>query len=68
MKQIDNEKKREQAKQLAQQRHLSDELRSKVRYYYNNLRLNFYEFNHKYEILSELPYSLQGQLSLVFNR
>ena len=47
---------------------MSGELRSKVRYYYNNLRLNFYEFNHKYKILRELPNSLQGQLSLVFNR
>ena len=43
-------------------------MRKKVRHYYNNLRLSFSDFTQKYEILKELPDSLQGELSLVFNR
>ena len=47
---------------------MADSLNKKVRHYFNNLRLNFSDFSQKYEILKELPDSLQGELSLVFNR
>ena len=43
-------------------------MKSKVRHYYNNLRLNFADFKQKYEILKELPQSLQGEISLIFNK
>lgn len=40
-KTIDNEQKLEQAKQFATQRNLPDDIRERIRLYYNNLRLNF---------------------------
>jgi len=39
-------------------RNLPEDMRLKIRYYYNNLRMRFDEFSMKHTILSELPVSL----------
>jgi hypothetical protein len=40
-KTIENEQKLEQAKQFSMQRNLPDELRTRIRLYYNNARISF---------------------------
>jgi hypothetical protein len=66
-KNIENEQKLEQAKQFATQRNLPDEIRERIRLYYNNLRLNFSVLKDKFQILHQLPLTLRSELSLFFN-
>jgi hypothetical protein len=42
-------------------------MRYKLRYYYNNLRLRYQELNDKHQQISDLPDSIQGELSLLLN-
>lgn len=58
----------EQAKQFALQRNLPDDLRLRIRLYYNNARLNFQILKDKFQILHQLPLTLRSELSLFFNR
>lgn len=50
------------------QRQVSAEIKNKIRHFYNNLRLEFLDFQRQYDLLEELPESLQGELSLVLNK
>jgi hypothetical protein len=47
-KTIENEQKLEQAKQFSMQRNLPDDLRLRIRLYYNNARLNFQILKDKF--------------------
>jgi len=66
-RQIENMKRLEHAKNFASQRNLPDEVRTKVRYYYNYLRLRYGDLVERYNILHELPLSLKSELSLFIN-
>ena len=57
----------EQAKYFSTIRNLPDDMRVKIRYFYNNLRMRFADFNDKYRIVQSLPEALQGEISLMFN-
>jgi hypothetical protein len=65
--QIDNQNQLEGAKKFCSQRNVPEESRNKIRHFYNNLRMKFAEFTRKHSILSELPKSLEGEISLMFN-
>lgn len=64
---IENTKKLEEAKNFATLRFLPEEMRAKIRLYYNQLRLKYGRLYEKYKILHELPLSLRSELSLFVN-
>ena len=61
-KQIENTEKFEQAKMLASIRHLPEEMKLKLRYYFKNLRMSFEDFKLKNKIMEELPSSRKEDL------
>jgi len=64
---IQNENMLHHARKFAAIKNLGEEVLIKIRYFYTTLRLSFDEFSQKHEILKELPVSLQGEVSLLFN-
>jgi len=64
---IENAKKMEEAKNFAALANLPEELRSKIRSYYNQMRMKYGKLYEKYRILQELPLSLRSELSLFIN-
>jgi hypothetical protein len=55
----DNSSRYELAKQFCDIRHLPSDIRLKIRYFYQNMRINFVEYNEKTRILKELPPKIQ---------
>ena len=66
-KRIENMKRLEESKKLAVLRNFPSDIRSKIRFFYNNLRLRYDSLCDKFEILQELPNSLRSELSLFIN-
>ena len=66
-KKIENNRRLEQAKNFAFLRNLPEDMKSKIRFYYTNLRIKYGDLYEKYNILHELPLSLRSELSLFIN-
>jgi hypothetical protein len=64
---IVNDQKLEQAKNFGTQRALPEDLRQRIRLYYQSLRLNFLRLKDKFKILHQLPLTLRSELCLFFN-
>jgi hypothetical protein len=47
---------------------LPDNIRSKIRYYFKNLRIPFEEFKRRNKLVQTLPVSLKEEISLVVNQ
>lgn len=65
---MENHLQLEKFKKLAEVRHLPENLRAKIRYYFKNLRVPFEEFKRRNNLVSELPASLKEELSLLVNQ
>lgn len=52
---------------MAVLRNFPSEIRTKIRFFYNNLRLRYDSLCDKFTILQELPNSLRSELSLFIN-
>jgi hypothetical protein len=57
----------EQCNEFAKARHLPDELRKKINYFFKNLRIPFEEFNQRKKIVKDLPVTLKEEISVVIN-
>ena len=66
-KRIENMRRLEESKKLAVLRNFPSDIRTKIRYFYNNLRLRYDNLCDKFDILQELPNSLKSELSLFIN-
>ena len=49
-------------------RHLPDDLRAKIKFYFKTLRIRFEEFKNKNRIVGILPASLKEELNLQINQ
>lgn len=54
--------------QFAERTKLPESLVFKIRYFYKDMNLQFRDFLNKKSIVSELPSSIQGQVSIMLNR
>jgi len=52
---------------LAEVRHLPENLRKKIRYYFKNLRIPFEELKRRKSLSKELPVCLKEEISLLVN-
>lgn len=58
----------EELKNFATLISLPEDLKYKIRSYYNHMRLKYGKLYEKYKILHELPLSLRTELSLFINQ
>jgi len=63
-KTIENNKKLEQALGFAEQLNLKSSLKSKIKFYYSTIRLQYDDILRKNQLMQELPSSLKRQISL----
>lgn len=65
---FENKDRLERCKQFAQDRALPEQIKKKIRYYYNTLSFEFEEYNKQANIIDDLPDSIRSQVSLMFNK
>lgn len=57
---FENKDRLEKCKQFAQDRALPEQIKKKIRYYYNTLSFEFEEYNKQARIIDELPDSIRS--------
>lgn len=68
LKVFDNGNLLDETLQFSESTSLPESLVFKIRYYYKDLNLQFQDFLLKKSIVSEMPNSIQGQVSIMLNR